>query len=303
MLATLGQLAPIFIYFIIGLLLKRFALADKSHGEFLLRLVFFVTLPLLIINTISNTALSADKAMLPLVNILVNLACMGVTLFLVRFLPLEKKTIGSMLMSTMIVNNVFMFPFILSIYGEKGFADAILYDFGNAIMVASYTYAVAFKYSGDPHNNWTMVFRVLKSPLFWSLMLGVLLSLSGTSLPASLENVINPLGSMTSPLILIALGIFFSLNLEHLRLVSLALAIRMGLGLLFGVMIATLLGLEGTTFIVVSLCSGAPIGFMALTFSSLAKLDTELTSSAVSLSILIGLFYVPLLMLAFGIPA
>jgi hypothetical protein len=38
---------------------------------------------------------------------------------------------------------------------------------------------------------------------------------------------------------------------------------------------------------------------MALTFSSLAKLDTDLTTTAVSLSILIGLIYVPLLMLLF----
>jgi ACR3 family arsenite efflux pump ArsB len=36
---------------------------------------------------------------------------------------------------------------------------------------------------------------------------------------------------------------------------------------------------------------------MALTFSSMAKLDTELTASAVSLSILVGLVYVPVLLL------
>jgi predicted permease len=54
--------------------------------------------------------------------------------------------------------------------------------------------------------------------------------------------------------------------------------------------------------VVVALCSGAPVGFMALTYSSLAKLDTELSSSAVSISILAGLIYFPLIMLYFGVP-
>ena len=49
-------------------------------------------------------------------------------------------------------------------------------------------------------------------------------------------------------------------------------------------------------FTVVVLCSGAPIGFMALTFSAMARLDTDLSASAVSMSILIGLFWIPLLM-------
>src|SRR5690606_27660057 len=109
-----------------------------------------------------------------------------------------------------------------------------------------------------------------------------------------------PLGQMTAPLILIALGIMFSPRVENLRLALLPVAIRMGLGLLAGVAIAALLGFEGTTFVVVALCSAAPIGFNALTFSSLAKLDTALSSSAVSMSILMGLFYIPLLMVLLG---
>jgi predicted permease len=108
-----------------------------------------------------------------------------------------------------------------------------------------------------------------------------------------------PLAQMTSPLIWIALGIFFSLSARHLKLVGLALTIRMVLGLAVGLGFATLRGLEGETFAVVALCSAAPIGFTALTFTSMAKLDMELTTSAVSLSILIGLVYIPLMILLF----
>lgn len=300
MIEIFSQLTPIFFFFVVGILLKQFSLADKVHGDFLLRLAFFVTLPLLILTTLPNATLSMEKAILPLSNIVVNLGCMCLTLILTRFMSLDKKMIGSMLMCTMVTNNAFMFPFILAIYGESGFADAILYDFGNAIMVATFTYAVAFKYGGQAHDSFTMFFRILKSPLFWSLGIAITLSLTNTSLPQPLIDSASPLAQMTSPVILIALGIFFSLNIKDIKLVGFVLAIRMALGLVIGSTFARLAGLEGDTLIIVSLCSAAPIGFMALTFTSMAKLDMELSTSAVSLSIVLGLFYIPILIFFFG---
>jgi malate permease and related proteins len=284
------QLLPIFAFFAIGVLLKVAGFAERSHGDFLLRLVFFVTLPLLILTTLPNARLSAEKAMLPLANIVVNLLCLGAVLLVMRRQSLPRATQGAMVMNTMTSNNAFLFPFILSIYGESGFADAILYDFGNAIMVATITYIAAFKYSDEAHDNLSMLKRLIKSPLLWALGTGVVLSVTGTALPETVSRVATPLAQMTSPLILIALGIFFSLSLRHMQLV---------LGLAFGLGFAALAGLQGQTFTVIALCSAAPIGFTALTFSSMAKLDMELTTTAVSLSILIGLVYIPVLILLF----
>jgi predicted permease len=299
MIQILLQLAPIFFYFLIGVVLRRSRLAEPSHGDFVLRLVFFVTLPLLILLTLRNAALSVDTIMLPIANIVVNVLCLAAVLLSTMRLGLPRRSLGSLAMNTMIANNAFMFPFILAVYGESGFADAVLFDFGNAIMVATVTFATAFRYSDEPYHRFAMVRRIAGSPLFWALALGVSLSLSGAAVPAWLVDIIDPVAQMTAPLILIALGIFFSFSFKQLRLVGLSLIIRMGLGFLFGLSFATLVGLEGQSFVVVALCSGAPIGFMALTFTSMAKLDTELTASAVSLSILIGLVYVPLLMLVF----
>jgi predicted permease len=291
------KLAPIFFYFIIGVALRRFGLADRSHGDFVLRLAFFVTLPLLILLTLPKAELTAEKAVLPLANIVVNLLCLGAVLLATKPLRLAKPTQGSMAMNTMIANNAFMFPFMLAIFGDSGFADAVLFDFGNAVMVATITYATAFRYSSEPYDRLTMLKRIVKAPLFWALTLGVALSVSGVAVPPLATSIADPVAQMTAPLILIALGIFFSLSARGLRLVGLALTIRMGLGFLFGLAFAAVVGLEGDTFAVVALCSAAPIGFMALTFTSMAKLDMELTTNAVSLSILLGLVYIPLLVL------
>lgn len=297
MLATLSQLIPIFVFFAIGVLLRGQGLAERQHGDFLLRFVFFVTLPLLILNSVSRIDFTGDKAVLPLLNIGVNLGCFALTLLVARWKGLDRTTTGTLLVGTTIVNNSFMFPFTLAVYGEAGFADAILWDFGNAIMMATFVYAMAFRYGGEAQQGWGMLLRILKSPLVWSLVISVVLALSRTPLPAQVVAVAAPLGQMTGPLILIALGIITSLKLAKLDLALWTIGIRMVFGLVCGVLLATLAGLDGTTFKVVALCAGAPIGFNAVTLCSMAKLDTDLSSSAVSLSIVAGLVWIPGLIL------
>src|SRR5690606_23813353 len=117
MLATLSQLIPIFVFFAIGVLLRGQGLAERQHGDFLLRFVFFVTLPLLILNSVSRIDFTGDKAVLPLLNIGVNLGCFALTLLVARWKRLDRPTTGTLLVGTTIVNNSFMFPFTLAVYG------------------------------------------------------------------------------------------------------------------------------------------------------------------------------------------
>lgn len=300
MLTTLIQLFPIFVYFALGIAIRKAGIAERMHGEFLLRFVFFVTLPLLILTSVSAITFTADKAILPFLNIGVNLCCLGAAILLGRLRKLDKATIGTVIVSTSIINNSFMFPFTLAVYGQSGFADTVLWDFGNALMMSTVVYAAAFHYGGAQHQRWTMLMRILKSPLVWCLVLSVILSLTHTPIPPGISTIISPLAQMTAPLILIALGIFTTFKIHRLGLALQTVGIRMVFGLLCGLLLATAAGLEGTTFKVVVLCSAAPIGFNALTYCSMAKLDTELGASAVSLSIIAGLVYIPILILLLG---
>lgn len=61
MSAILAKLSPIFLFFALGIFLKRVKLADTENADFLLRLVFFVTLPALVLLRLSQTAITVDK--------------------------------------------------------------------------------------------------------------------------------------------------------------------------------------------------------------------------------------------------
>jgi predicted permease len=296
MLQIYSQLVPLFFMFILGIILRRMNFAQAQHGEFLLKFMFFITLPVLVFLKLTQADLDFHKLSLPLANIGVDLGCMLVTLAIFRFTHIRRQTQGAMIISTMITNNAFMFPFMLAVFGGDGFAYAVLFDFGNAILVSTLTYALAFKYGPDRHTSRTLITKTLRSPLFWALLIAVTMNFMAMPVPHTLQLMLEPLGQMTNPLILVSLGILFTPRLKQLRLVSMTLAIRVGAGLILGMAIASLLGLQGLVFIVVTLCAAGPVGFNALTYASLAKLDTELASNAVSISILLGVIYIPLLM-------
>jgi predicted permease len=300
MSALLIQLLPIFLYFGIGVLLKHVKLADRSHGEFLLRFVFFVTLPLLILTSVSSIELSGVKAMLPLVNVVINASCVGLMYLLARSQRWNRIDTGTALVNTGIHNNSFMFPFMLAVLGETGFADLILLDLGNSLWMATVVYLLAFSFGGAQHDRWTMLLRIVKSPLIWSLAISLMLSVGGAPLPALVTTLVTPLAQMTAPLILVALGLYFSLQFSHFGMALQIVGVRMVGGLLMGLLLATLLDVDGTTFTVIVVCSAAPIGFNALTYSSLAKLNTDLSASAVSIAILAGLICIPVLLFALG---
>ena len=296
--ALLLQLLPIFVYFGLGLWLKHAKVADKSHGDFLLRFVFFVTLPALILTTVPVVELTATKVLLPVLNAVINLICLCAMWLIARVQP--HKQLGTALVNAGIHNNSFMFPFIIAVYGQAGFADAVLYDLGNALWMATALYLLAFWYSGEQHDPFTMLKRIVKSPLIWSLGVSIVLSITTIPLPKPLITLLNPLGQMTAPLILIALGLYFSLSISNLKLAMQIVGVRMVVGLAAGVLLAAVIGAEGLTRTVIILCSAAPIGFTALTYSSMAKLDAELSASAVSISIIAGLIGIPILIILLG---
>ncbi|MDZ4182933.1 MAG: AEC family transporter, partial [Candidatus Cloacimonadaceae bacterium] len=107
-------------------------------------------------------------------------------------------------------------------------------------------------------------------------------------------------GQPTVPLVMIALGLYFEPKLKNLGKALIAIAIRMVGGLLLGLLLATIFGLEGITRTVVIVNSATPVGFNTLIFANLENMDREFAATMVSISILIALFYLPLLIYFFS---
>lgn len=189
-----------------------------------------------------------------------------------------------------------MIPFVLWGFGEEVLAYVLLFDVGIAIVQTSFSYGFAFHFSEKQVSGPDIVAKVAKSPPLWALVLALGLNFTSTDIPDVFMGFLNPLADMTAPVLLIALGASFSLKSTDFNLFSKVIFIRVILGGLAGLLLASLFGLSEEKLFVAVLCSAAPVGFVSTTYAILAKLDFNTAVSIVSSSILLSLIYVPPLM-------
>jgi len=286
------KILPIIFIFIVGYILKKINLFKKEDGDLFLKVVFYVAVPCLILLSVSKITLDWKLMFLPLIPIVNIIITYFISLFFAKKFNLQAGSFGVFLIASMIMNVGFTLPFFIALYGNEGLAKISFFDMGNALIVYSFVYYIACKYGSNPKHM--LAKKILISPPLWALLVAILLNVFHYSLPAI--DFFQALGNLTTPLIMLALGIYFDFKFIKPAPLATILVLRMGLGLLLGIIFVKLFNLEGLNRIVVLVGSSAPVGYNTVTFSSLENLDKEFAASVVSISILIGLITVPLLM-------
>jgi predicted permease len=293
------KIIPLILAFFVGVLAKRLKLLSKDDAPILLKFVLTVSLPALTIIAINNVRVSADMLLIPVFAIAVVLCMYGISNLANRGLKLPKQMFGSFLVGTMIMNTAYALPFFHAAFGDEGLARASLFDIGNTFMIFTFTYFNAIKYGDNPHTDKIAWNKFLKLPPLYAMLIAFLIKLGGISLPPVSLNFLALVGQPTTPLVMIALGLYFEPRRKNIGKAFLAIFIRMGLGLGIGYLLAMIFGLQGLTATTVIVCSALPIGFNTLIFANLENMDREFAATMVSFSIIIALFYLPLLIYLF----
>jgi predicted permease len=91
---------------------------------------------------------------------------------------------------------LFVFPFVLAVLGRSALADAILFDLGNALFVATIAYSVSSHFGKSkavPVASFLL--KTLRSPLSVSVAAAIIVSLFHFPVPAIATNILSPLGA------------------------------------------------------------------------------------------------------------
>jgi predicted permease len=295
------SLLPIFVFFVIGILLRSFGLADREQSAFLFRIILYVTLPALVFLAIADAELTRRTVLLPVLCFVINLVCTFVAIVYARTANLDDRHAGTLILGAGITNMLFVFPFVLATLGRAALAEAILFDLGNAVFVATVAYSLAIRFGKSRVATVTsFLFKTLRSPIFLAVAAGIVANILDWSVPEIAKEILSPLGAATIPLVLIAIGISFSIVGLFGRLPIMTLLLRMPLGLIIGMLIVWTLGFEGLTAAVIVVSAAAPIGFSSVTLVSIADLDIEQAASALSISIAVGMISTTLLLIITG---
>lgn len=288
------QIAFLILLFIAGLAGRRLGWLTPAHGGKMLNLVMTVGLPALFIADVSRLPLGPDVLALPAIAIGVMSLTLAVALLVARAWKLPRASFGSFVISSMAINNGFLFPFVIAAWGSAAFAQLALFDLGNAIMNCTVIYAIAALFGGHAAGVGPILKRVFTFPPLWGLAVALGINLSGWQLPAPLPSILGTAGRLILLLVILALGILFDPRVARSKLAPTAVALRIGFGLALGLAVIALFGFEGLTRKVLLLGCAAPIGFNVVVIANREHLDRELAASAASLSVLCGLVYVPL---------
>ncbi|MCB0805709.1 MAG: AEC family transporter [Bacteroidales bacterium] len=300
MLHIYSEIAPLILLFLVGFGLRKAHIFKKGDGDILLNLVFYVALPALIIDSVSQTRPESEFIYLPFIAAAIILAGFGIGWITGKWLTLETNTFGTYLVGAMILNIGFVLPFVMAMYGNEGLTRIIIMDMGNGIMVMTFVYYQACRFGSHAGSAGTIIKRFLLNPPLWAIVLGLIFNFSGWQIAGIPLTFLNITGDLTIPLLMLTIGIYFSPSLVKFKALVMVIFIRMGIGLGLGFLFVWLFNFDGVTRMIVLLGSSTPIGYNTLTFAAMEDLDRDFAASIVSVSILVGLVYLPLIIYFFG---
>ncbi len=289
-----SKVIPIIIIFFLGYGLKKIKLFNSDTADTLLKIVFYVTLPALTFLSGSTAELSLKFFYLPIIAIAVVLIIFSISYPISKRFNLPNATRGTFLVGTLIMNTGFTLPFVLAAYGNQGLAIYTIFDFGNTLMIFTFVYYFAIKFGGKEKST-IPIKKFLLLPPIWALVLGIIFNLLKFELHPTAFNLFDIVGKPTIFLMILSLGIYFSPRITNLGKMLTVFSLRIGLGFILGFLAVNLLNIEGIMRTLIVIFCGAPVGYNTLVFASLEELDKEFAASLVSISLLLGIVYVPLL--------
>ena len=175
--------------------------------------------------------------------------------------------------------------------GPEGFAHAVVFYALSSIGNFVVGQAVAARGAG-----WAALLRM---PLLWAALGGAAVSAGGIELPRAVMNVVEVMGAMSIPVMLLLLGAALArLEVGGLGRASLVAALRFGCGLAIGLAVALAFGLEGPARIALILQSAMPVSLYSYVFAQRFGNAPEEVAGAVMVSSLAGAVSIPLLLAA-----
>lgn len=279
-----------------GYVLRRAGLVRLEAAKDINQLVFAFTLPAMIFLALHQATLSPSLLVLPALGWALSLVALGLGWALALALKLPRHTAGAFLLAIGFANTTFLgYPIIQGIYGSGHLTLAIFYDMmGTTLAVNILGVLVASAFGESAANGRAIARRLLLFPPIWALVLG--LALHGVALPPALTTLLGSVGGLTTPLIMLALGV--SLEFSHWRK-DLGLVGLVALGRLVVLPAIALgatraLGLPLAYQQAVTIEAAMPTMFYSLTLAMVFGLENRLVINAIMVTTLLSVATVPI---------
>ena len=287
-------LAPTFAIFFLGMLLRKASILNRHAADALFKLVYYLTLPALLLSVLPYVVISRQMFTLPLVSSLIIIVTASLAIVTGKALGMSKQSYAVLVTGSIIMNLGFIMPFVQSFYGDDGLARLFLFDIPNGLSTYIFAYSIAGRYGGIAEKP--ILRKLIISPPLLALLAGLFMNALSLRPDAISIAILHSISKLTIPLILLGLGASFTLAKINPVYLASGIALRMLLGLCLGMGLARVFNLEGLDRAIVVLSATAPAGFNTMTFASIENLDREFAATLVAACMIVSLILIPLLL-------
>lgn len=198
----------------------------------------------------------------------------------------------------------FAMPYIAGLMGPQSIIFASLFDVGNSFGAAGIGYGWSRSVADEKQKTTLGGFLKLMflSPLFDTYLILLLMRLFGLQLPDAVITFTSTVGGANTFLAMLMIGIGLELGLDahRFKLAFKYLAIRYGFALIFSILTVLFLPVSLVVKTILCMLFFSPIASMATGFTDEAGGDVETSAFMNSVSILIGIFAMPLVLAVMG---
>ena len=179
-------------------------------------------------------------------------------------------------------------PIVYYAFGDKGLSIAILYMVSTTILHYSAGIMI-FNLKKSP-------FELLKLPLIYAAIAGMLLSVTGAKLPVAVDRAVTLAGEASIPTMIFALGYKMSdLKITNIPLSVLFGSLRIILGTLFAILIVYLLDIRDLVAKVIILQASMPPAIFNFVLAAKYRLNSQVVASIILAGTLLSIITMPII--------
>ncbi len=296
------QILILFIVMFLGVILrKKEILSDSGIGE-LSSLIFYVTLPALVIYAITNTKITDNTVLYSmLVATPITYAFLIAVSFLTPFIFFVKKgQRGIYSFFTVFANTAFIgYPMLTAILGKDSVFFGAIFNIPFNLLL--YTLGIYFILSDNEEKTGEkFTLKKIINPGLFATLFGVVLFVLKIDLPYVLNASLQLVGSMTTPLAMLIIGAsLYKINIRELFKNYKVIIFAIVKMLTFPVIVGLFLKAINIDDYVIKVCMilvGMPIGTNTVIVARKYKTNIVLASEAVFISTVLMLLTSPVLL-------
>lgn len=292
-------LFPVFGIIGLGWFSRKIKIIRKSWVKVLNHFAYYIALPAIIFISLYNVDFGLFSKNLIIVNVISICLMIGAVYFLSKFMKFKDELKAVFLLCSVFGNVVYIgFPINQLSFGSEGIIIATVISAIHIIFSITFGIFVLQYYSGKKIKMKKIVNEIIKIPLLWAVIIGLLFSYFKLPLPDMLFQLFSILGNAALPVALFSLGSFLygSFFKENIKEALMLSSLKLILMPIFVLLFINVFHLSGKRLAVSLLQAGMPVAVATFVLVKGHENQKKIVANSILISTILSLVTISVLL-------